>query len=343
MSSESKELLEIFTSADGVSGDEEEIAELFKIAIEPFVDRVETTPLGSVIATRDGTSGKSIMIAAHMDEVGIMVRYITPDGYIYFVPIGGLDANVLLGQEVRFKDGIVGVIGATPPHLSAPGTVHKIENLWVDIGAKDKKMVEDAGIEIGSYAVINSEPRSIGEYLMAKALDDRAGLVAMIEVMEGIEHWEQLDHTVYIVGTVQEEVGLKGGRGPVEMFDPDVAIAIDVTMASNTPGIPESKAPVKMGKGPVLVIADGAGRGIISSKKLNARIRDIAKEMDIPIQMEVSSGGTTDATMMQMVGHGRAATVLSIPSEYIHSPRSTIHMDDYINLVILLRGILYHL
>jgi putative aminopeptidase FrvX len=187
MSSDSKELLEIFASTDGVSGDEEEVAELFKIAIEPFVDRVETTPLGSVVATRDGTSGKSIMIAAHMDEVGIMVRYITNDGYIYFVPIGGLDANVLLGQEVRFKDGIVGVIGATPPHLAAPGTVHKTENLWVDIGAKDKKMVEEAGIEIGSYAVINSEPRSIGEYLMAKALDDRAGLVAMIEAMEGIE------------------------------------------------------------------------------------------------------------------------------------------------------------
>lgn len=340
---ESKEILKIFTDADGASGDEESVAELFKIAIEPYVDDIETTPLGSVVATRYGNSDKSIMIAAHMDEVGIMVRYITNDGYLYFIPIGGLDANVLLGQEVRFKDGIYGVIGATPPHLSTPGAVNKIENLWIDLGVKDKKAVEELGIKIGSYAVINAEFREIGDYVMAKALDDRAGLAAMIEAIEGIEHYEQLEPTIHIVGTVQEEVGLKGGRGPVELYEPDIAIAIDVTMASNTPGIPESKAPIKMGSGPVLVIADGAGRGVIADRKLNARIEDIAGKMDIPIQTEVSSGGTTDATMMQMIGAGRSATVLSVPSEYIHSPRSTIHMDDYKNLVILLRGIFYHL
>jgi len=325
-----------YVELDGVSGRESEVAEEFRRDIAPYCDSTEIDTMGSVIGIINPGKKHSIMIAAHMDEVGLMVRYITPQGYLQFVPIGGLREETIQDQEVRSGE-IYGVVGSTPPHLLEAGQKQKMENMFIDIGAKDADEVKEMGIKIGSTFVLNSEYREIGSYIMGKALDDRAGLVAMLEAIKKIDHPES---TIYIVGSVQEEVGLKGTRGFITKYNPTYAIAIDVTMAGDNPGVPIAKAPVECGKGPVLVIADGAGRGIIASTKLNDMIIDIAEEFEIPVTPEVSSGGTTDATMMQLIGETRHATTLSIPTRYIHAPRTVMHKDDYDNLVKLLVEIL---
>ena len=331
-------MLRKYVELDGVSGRESEVAKEFRRDIAPYCDWTEIDTMGSVIGCINPGMKTSIMIASHMDEVGIMVRYITPQGYLQFVPIGGLSIETIQDQEVRFTNGIFGVIGSTPPHLLEPGQKQKMENMYVDVGAKDADEVKEMGLKIGSVAVINSEFREIGrDYIMGKALDDRAGLVAMLEAIKEIDNPEA---TIYIVGSVQEEVGLKGARSAVVKYDPTYAIAIDVTMAGDNPGVPINKAPVECGKGPVLVIADGAGRGIIASPKLNDMIIDLAEEFDIDLQQEVSSGGTTDATMMQLIGETRHATCLSIPTRYIHAPRTVKHYDDYKALIKLLTEML---
>lgn len=328
-----RQLIEV----DGVSGREGEVAELFKGLLNEYVDEIDTTNMGAVVGIINPDQHRSIMIAAHMDEVGLMVRYISKDGYLYFVPIGGLSVATIQDQEVR--SGLTyGVIGSTPPHLLEKGQQQKLENMFIDIGAKDADEVAEMGIKVGSTFVINSEIRQIGSYVMGKALDDRAGLSAMVDALDGLVRQDDL--TIYMVGSTQEEVGLKGVRSAIEKYNPDIAIAIDVTMAGDNPAVPEIKAPVKCGEGPVLVIADGAGRGILSDVGLNMDIEDVAISLEIPIQPEVSSGGTTDATMMQVLGEGRKATVLSIPTRYIHSPRTVMHRDDYDNLVKLLRAIM---
>lgn len=331
-----RELIE----ADGVSGRELEVADVFRSLILEHVDEIRTTSLGAIVGIINPDAPKSMMIAAHMDEVGLMVRYISKEGYLYFIPIGGLSVATIQDQEVR-SGSTYGVIGSTPPHLLAKGQEQKLENMFIDIGAKDKEAVAELGIKIGSVFVINSEIRIMGDYIMGKALDDRAGLSAMVDALKDMARRD--DVTIYIVGSTQEEVGLTGVRGAVDMYNPDIAIAIDVTMAGDNPAVPEIKAPVKCGDGPVLVIADGAGRGILADVQLNDMITRIAEKHEIPIQDEVSSGGTTDATMMQIVGSGRPATVLSIPTRYIHSPRTVMHRDDYDSLVKLLRAIMEEL
>lgn len=334
-------MLREFVEVDGVSGREQDVAYLFRDRLlEAGVDEIDVMPLGAVVGIINPGHEKSIMIAAHMDEVGLMVRYISKQGYLYFIPIGGLTEATIQDQEVRSGD-TYGVVGSTPPHLLEKGQTQKLENMFIDIGAKDADEVAEMGIKIGSTFVLNSEYREIGDYIMGKALDDRAGLAAMVEAIDGMVGRD--DVTIYIVGSTQEEVGLTGVRGAVDKYQPRVTIAIDVTMAGDNPAVPEIKAPVKCGEGPVLVIADGAGRGILADVQLNQCIEHIAEERDIPIQMEVSSGGTTDATMMQIIGEGRKATVLSIPTRYIHSPRTVMHKADYSSLVSLLRGILLDL
>lgn len=330
-------MLRRLVEVDGVSGREHEVGNLFRELIHDKVSEIEVTSMGAVVGIINPGHKKSIMIAAHMDEVGLMVRYISKDGYLYFVPIGGLSVATIQDQEVRSGD-VYGVIGSTPPHLLEKGQQQKIENMFIDVGAKDKEAVAELGLRVGDVFVINSEYRELGELIMGKALDDRAGLAAMVDALEIAT--VQDDVTVYVVGSTQEEVGLKGVRSAIEKFNPRVAIAIDVTMAGDNPAVPEIKAPVKCGEGPVLVIADGAGRGILADVQLNADIEEIAEYHDIPIQLEVSSGGTTDATMMQVLGEGRKATVLSIPTRYIHSPRTVMHKADYWNLVELLARII---
>jgi endoglucanase len=330
-------MLKKYSELHGVSGRETKVAEEFRRDIAPYCDSTEIDTMGSVIGIINPGQEKSIMIAAHMDEVGVMVRYITPQGYLQFVAIGGLVPASIQDQEVKFENGVIGVIGSTPPHLLAPGQTQKLEDMYIDIGAKDAEAVKKMGIKIGSVATIESEFKEIGDFYMGKALDDRAGMVAMLEAIKELKDPKL---TIYIVGSVQEEVGLKGARAAVLKYNPTYAIAIDVTMAGDNPGVPISKAPVECGKGPVLVIADGAGRGIISSMLLNEKIIDIVSKTDSFLQEEVSSGGTTDATMMQLIGETRHATTLSIPTRYIHAPRTVMHKNDYHMLVDVLKEIL---
>ena len=337
-----KDLLKKLSDAHGVSGFEDEVRNIMIDELKDHVDDVVVDEMGNMIATRNGKSdGKKIMLAAHMDEIGLMVRYIDKNGFIKFSKIGGINDQMLLNQEVTIRTSngdVTGVIGSKPPHRMKEAERKKItdyENMFIDIGASDKEDAEKM-VKLGDVGTIKQEFTPLGKLYKGKALDNRIGCAVLIEVMKNAK----TSATVYGVGTVQEEVGLKGAKTSAFRLNPDMAIALDVTIAGDHPGIKEEDAPTKIGKGPGVILADASGRGLITHPKVKELIISVAEEKDIPIQLEVSDGGTTDATAIHLTREGIPTGVISPPSRYIHTPVSVIGMEDVENAVKLITAIL---
>lgn len=340
-----KSLLKKLSDASGVSGFEEEIRNIIIDELKDHVDEVEVDQMGNVITTRKGKpDGKKIMLAAHMDEIGLMIRYIDKEGFIKFSKIGGINDQMLLNQEVTIhtEDGeVIGVIGSKPPHRMKESERKKIldyENMFIDIGAKNKEEAESR-VKLGDPITINQEFTELGNYYKGKALDNRIGCAVMIEVMKRAE----TDATIYGVGTVQEEVGLKGAKTSAFKLNPDMALALDVTIAGDHPGIKEEDAPAKMGKGPAVILVDASGRGLITHPKVKELLIRAGNEDVIPYQLEVSEGGTTDATAIHLTREGIPTGVISPPTRYIHTPVSVVDMEDVENAVNLILAVLKRL
>ena len=338
-------LLKKLSDAPGVSGFEEEIREIIIDELKDHVDEVEVDQMGNVITTRKGKpNGKKIMLAAHMDEIGLMIRYIDKDGFIKFSKIGGINDQMLLNQEVTIHtdDGeVTGVIGSKPPHRMKESERKKIldyENMFIDIGAKTKEEAEER-VKLGDPITIKQEFTKLGNFYKGKALDNRIGCAIMIEVMKRAE----TDATLYGVGTVQEEVGLKGAKTSAFKLNPDMALALDVTIAGDHPGIKEEDAPAKMGKGPAVILVDASGRGLITHPMVKKLIITAGNEDVIPYQLEVSEGGTTDATAIHLTREGIPTGVISPPTRYIHTPVSVVDMEDVENAVNLILAVLKRL
>ncbi len=338
-------LLKKLSDAPGVSGFEEEIRNIIKDELKDHVDEVEVDQMGNVITTRKGKpDGKKIMLAAHMDEIGLMIRYIDKDGFIKFSKIGGINDQMLLNQEVTIHtdDGeVIGVIGSKPPHRMKESERKKIldyENMFIDIGAKTKEEAE-TWVKLGDPITINQKFTKLGNFYKGKALDNRIGCAIMIEVMKRAE----TDATLYGVGTVQEEVGLKGAKTSAFKLNPDMALALDVTIAGDHPGIKEEDAPAKMGKGPAVILVDASGRGLITHPMVKKLIITAGDEDVIPYQLEVSEGGTTDATAIHLTREGIPTGVISPPTRYIHTPVSVVDMEDVENAVNLILAVLKRL
>lgn len=340
-----KDLLKKLSDAPGVSGFEEEIRNIMINELKNHADEIEVDKLGNMIATRKGKAdGKKIMLAAHMDEIGLMIRYIDKKGFIKFSKIGGINDQMLLNQKVSIhtsKGVVPGVIGSKPPHRMKEAERKKVldyENMFIDIGASNREEAEGM-VKLGDTVTIDQSFEALGKLHKGKALDNRIGCAILIEVIKRAK----TNATIYAVGTVQEEVGLKGAKTSAFKLNPDMALALDVTIAGDHPGIKEEDAPAKIGGGPAIILTDASGRGLITHPTVKDLLIKVADQDEIPYQLEVSEGGTTDATAIHLTREGIPTGVISPPTRYIHTPVSVVAMEDVENAVKLILAVLAEL
>lgn len=335
-------LLKELTEAPGLSGFEHEIGKIMKRELEGLVE-VQYDGLGSFIGVKRGRSDRpKIMIAGHMDEIGFMVRGITKDGFIKFNPVGGWWPHIVLGQRVVIytsKGPVYGVIGAEAPHNLEPEErkkVQEIDKMFIDIGVTsgDPELPKRLGIRPGDPILPESSFRVLanGKMYLAKAWDDRIGVAVVIEVIRALK---DLDHpnVVYGVGTVQEEVGLRGATTSSYAVEPDIGFAVDVTLAGDFPGAKDSELSEKCGAGPSLSVIDAS---LIPNPRLRDFVISVADELKIPYQLGSLPRGGTDGGRIQLARSGTPTMTLSIPTRYIHSHQGILHRDDFDNLVKLL-------
>ena len=325
------EILEKLSNAYGVAGREDEVRNMLKEMLRPYVDELWEDKLGNVVGVKKARreNAPSIMLAAHMDEIGLYVRNITEKGFLYFTKIGGIDDRILLAQKVvvQTSKGIIpGVIGAKPVHIMKEEERKKVieaDKLFVDIGATSKKEAEEMGVRVGDPICFDIKfAKASGNTVIGKAFDDRVGCAAMIEIMKRLG---EVDCTVYAVGTIQEEVGLRGAATAAFKIYPDIGIALDVTVAGDVPGVSETEAPIKMGAGPSFTVAD---RGLITHPKVLRLLVETAEKIGVQYQLEAGLPGSTDAARIALTREGVPAGVVSIPTRYIHSPASLLNLKD---------------
>jgi endoglucanase len=322
--------LEKLSNACGVAGREEEVRSLMKNFLKPYVDEVKEDKLGNIIGIKRGKKNASkVMLAAHMDEIGLLVKTISKEGFIQFAKIGGIDDRILLAQKVIVyteKGPLHGIIGSKPPHIQKEEERKRVltyDELFIDIGAENQEQAKKMGVKIGDPVGFDIKFAKVGKNIViGKAFDDRVGCAVMVEAMKRLEKTEC---TVYAVGTVQEEVGLRGATTAAFGIYPDVGIALDVTVAGDVPGVKEVEAPIKLGKGPTIEIAD---MGLIAHPKVVRLLIDAAEENKIPYQLETGLPGSTDAARISLTREGVPSGVISIPTRYIHSPSSLLSLED---------------
>jgi putative aminopeptidase FrvX len=322
--------LEKLSNAYGVTGREIQIRDILTQLLEPHSDEIQVDKLENVIAIKKGKQNSpKIMLAAHMDEVGLMVKTITKEGFIQFTKMGGIDDRILPAQKVTVltkKGNYQGVIGSKPPHIQKEEERKKIiafDELFIDVGAENKEDATNMGIAIGDPIAFDIKYANLSkDVVMGKAFDNRAGCITMAETLRLLE---TTNYTVCAVGTVQEEVGLRGAATAAFGVDPDIAIALDVTIAGDVPGVREFDATVKMGKGPALTISDS---GVITHPKILRWLIDTAEEEKIPFQLESGLLGSTDAARISITRQGIPSGTVSIPTRYIHSPVGMLSLKD---------------
>lgn len=334
-------MLKDLTDAKGVAGHEKEVRDVMEKYIKPYADEVYTDNLGSLIASKVGKSdGPKVMVAGHLDEVGFMVTRIDAKGFIYFQTIGGWWSQVMLAQRVTImsNDGdITGIIGSKPPHILSPEARKKpvdIKEMFIDIGATSKEEAEGFGVKPGDSVVPYFEFTQMKneKMLLAKAFDNRIGCAIAIDVLKGLKDSEH-PNTVYGVGTVQEEVGLRGARTSTHMVEPDIGFAVDVGIAGDTPGISDNEADSKLGDGPQIILYDAS---MVSHKGLRDLVVKTAEENDIPFQYSTMAGGGTDSGAIHLTHDGVPALSITIATRYIHSNAAMLHRDDFENAVKLI-------
>ena len=325
--------LEKLSNACGVTGREEQVRNLMIQLMTPYADEIQVDKMENVVAIKKGkTKAPKIMLAAHMDEVGLMVKTITKDGFIQFSKMGGIDDRILPAQKVTIytkKGQLPGIIGSKPPHIQKEEERKKIlayDDLFIDIGAENKEDAAGMGIAIGDPVAFDIKYVKLGnDAVMGKAFDNRAGCIMMVETLKLLM---RTDCTVCAVGTVQEEVGLRGAATAAFGVDPDLAIALDVTIAGDVPGVREFDTSVKMGKGPTLTISDS---GLITHPKVLRWLIETAEEEKIPFQIESGLLGSTDAARISITRQGIPSGNISIATRYIHSPVGMLSLKDIEN------------
>jgi putative aminopeptidase FrvX len=325
-----KDLLKKLSNAHGISGSEGNVFDIVRKELKDSVDEIHEDAMGNLIAVKRGNKFK-IMLAAHMDEIGLMVKFIDEKGFIRFITIGGWYPPTLYNQRVFLhgtRGKVPGVIGGKPPHKMDEEERKKgikTDDLFIDVGAVSAEDVSGLGIEIGTPITIDRDLMELANgRLTGKAFDNRAGVVLLIRTLQEVKS----PFTILGVFTVQEEVGLKGAKTSAFSLSPDCAIATDVTIPGDHPGIEKKDAALEMGKGPSITIADASGRGLIAHPAMIRWLKDAAAASDTQVQMEVGSGGTTDGTAIHLERGGIPTTTLSIPARYIHSPVEVLDTAD---------------
>ncbi len=341
------QLLKALTEAHGVPGYEAPVRALIREALAPL-GQLSEDRLGSVICRKEGTApAPKVMLAAHMDEVGFMVKHITPEGFIKFLPLGGWFDQVLLGQRVIIKTqkgDVVGVIGAKPPHILPPEERSKVvpkKDMFIDIGATSKAEVEEAGVRPGDPVVPRADfvVLANGKSYLSKAFDDRVGVAMMIQALQALQDRPH-PNTIYATATVQEEIGLRGAQTSVWAVEPDVAIVLESDIAGDVPGVKAEQAPAKLGQGPSLLIYE---RRMVPNLALRDLFLETAQAIGVDVQISFVEGGGTDGAAIQLHRIGVPVIVLSVPARHIHSHSAIIHRDDFDQAVQLLVAVLQRL
>ncbi|ADL12806.1 M42 family metallopeptidase [Acetohalobium arabaticum] len=323
-----KEIIKRLTEAYGPSGHEEEIRNLIRSELEDEVDEIRVDKLGNLITYKEGSSDKKVMLAAHMDEIGLIVTHIDEDGFIRFSNVGGVSPYILLGERVIFGNGLEGVI--SKEELDSIKKL-RFSKMYIDVGLDSKEDVKEE-INIGDVATYKREFSDLGDRLLAKSLDNRAGCALLIETIKNLS---TLANDTYFVFTVQEEVGIRGAQTSAFGINPDLGIAVDVTGTGDTPE--SRRMAVSLGEGPAIKVKD---RSVITHPKVKDLMVSTAEEQEISYQLEVLEFGGTDAGSIHLTRKGVPTGVLSIPARYIHTPSEVVDYSDVENGVKLLDSIL---
>lgn len=338
------ELLKELTEAPGISGYEQDVREIIRRHLRD-VTTIEQDHLGSIVCRKDGESDTPrIMLAGHMDEVGFIVKLITDEGFIKFSTLGGWWGHVMLAQRVMIKTrkgDVTGLIGSKPPHVLSDEERKKVQepkDMYIDIGATSAEEVRQLDIRPGDPIIPICPFTTLGngKTYLAKAFDDRVGCALFIEVIRKLIN-EKHPNTVYGVGTVQEEVGLRGARTSSWVVEPDIGLTMEVSVAGDVPDVKREDAQGKLGKGPAIVIRDGT---MIPNLRLRDLFIDTAEEMKIPYQFCLMEKGGTDSGAIHLHRQGVPNLVIGVPTRHIHSHAGIIHRDDFDNTIHLVAAVI---
>ncbi len=314
------------TQISGPSGSEERVAEFIATQLRPYCDELNTDALGNLIVRRHGT-GKKIMVAAHMDEIGLMITHIDKEGFLRFTHLGGVQIPNLVGQRVKFSKGRVGTIGVEKLEKLSD---FKLDKLYIDIGVSSREEAEQV-VHIGETAVFVGDFIESGSRIISKALDDRIGCFVVMEALKRTRS----THELAFVFTVQEEIGTRGAQTAAYALEPDLAIAVDVTATGDTPKAHPMS--VELGKGVGIKVLD---HSMITSPQIKRWMAAVATELNVPFQWEVLEYGGTDSGAIHVSRGGVPSGVLSIPTRYVHSPAEMLDKRDVEAAVDLLVALL---
>ncbi len=328
-----EQLLRTLTEAHGVPGYETPIRAVVRNYMQPLGELLQDK-LGSVVCKVKGAENSpKVMLAGHMDEIGFMVKQLTKEGFIKFLPLGGWFDQVLLGQRVIIKTGkgdVLGVIGAKPPHMLNPEERSKVvlrKEMYIDVGASSEDELKLADITIGDPIVPDSDFQILtnGKSYLSKAFDDRVGVAIIVSAMQALQERVH-PNTVFGAATVMEEVGIRGATTCVDLVQPDVAIILEADIAGDVPGIKEEESKIKLGGGPSMLVYDAR---MIPNHKLGNLVTRVASDLGINLQLSSIEGGGTDGGAIHLYKTGVPTVVLAVPARHIHSHNSIINRDDY--------------
>lgn len=338
------ELLKQISETPGAPGHEKPIRNLVISRIEKLVDAYYTDPMGNLIAVKKGSNNpdsKKVMLASHLDEIGFMVNHIDDNGFLRFIPLGGFDPKTLTSMRVNVhgKETLPGVMGSKPIHIipkEERGKLLKIEDFYIDLGLP-KAEVEKV-VEVGAAVTRFQELGKLGKLISGKSLDNRASIYILVDLLQRLK---EIPYDLYAVFTVQEEVGIRGAMTATHHINPNFAIALDVTIAADTPGISAEKQITKIGKGAAIKAYDA---GTICDHRMVAFLKKMAAKSAVRWQTEILPYGGTDASAMQKMGKNGAITgALSTPARYLHQTIETVHPADMSASVALLKTALEHI
>ncbi|MDQ4043868.1 MAG: M42 family metallopeptidase [Chloroflexota bacterium] len=321
------DLLERLCQAPGIGSREHRVRDLVREELSRYADEQYVDALGNLVSVRRG-SGPRIMVAAHMDEIGFVIRHVDDNGFVRVQQVGGFDSRVLAAQRVlvhtRGGQTLPGALqpSTKPVHLMKPGESKelKLEDLFIDTGLEADVVREQ--VSVGDMVTLDRASVRMGQMVVSKALDDRVGLYVMIEALRNVA---ETNAEIVAVATTQEEVGLRGAQTAAFHLEPDIAIALDVTIADDVPGIPAEEAITRLGAGTAIKVFDSSQ---IPHPAIIEALRSIAESEDIPYQLEVLPRGGTDAGAIQRARGGAYTGTISIPCRYIHSVNEAAHERD---------------
>jgi len=326
-----KPLLKTLTETFAPSGYEDAVRKIIQKEVKPFADEVRVDAMGSLIVRKKPTvavkNSKRIMLAAHMDEIGVIVSHVDKNGFVRFTSNGGVFGRYTLGARIRFMNGVTGVVGFDK--LEAVDQAPSLSKMYIDVGATSRS---DCPVKVGDFGSFERSYMEMGNRLVAKSMDDRTGVVVLIETLKSIK---STPHDLYFVFTTQEEVGTRGAGTAAYSIDPEIGIAIDVTGTGDTPA--SLKMSMELGKGPCVKVRDP---GMLSDPRVVEWMITTAEKAKLPYQREVLLVGSTDARAIQITRAGVMSGALSIPCRYIHSASEMVDFEDLKNSVKLLTAML---